>query len=180
MLRNPLTWLLLFVVSTALAGCCGSVECACNDRLDDALVFRFNVDGVNDPTKIFPLTELDTVFIRRVPIDTAQRPRADTVALTGRAGYVTTFTINNNTPFLQNSSRKLDQYDYTIYLGNRRRPKQQFVIDTVRVVDDFVGSKCCTCNQNLDKFIRLDGQAYNLTDPTGKDAPVEVVLNRKP
>ncbi|WP_157530517.1 hypothetical protein [Hymenobacter norwichensis] len=167
-------------MSTALAGCCGSVECACNDRLDDALVFRFNVDGVNDPTKSFPLTQLDTVFIRRVPIDTAQRPRADTVAITGRAGYVTTFTINNNTPFLQNSSRKLDQYDYTIYLGNRRRPTQQFVIDTVRVVDDFAGSGCCTCNRNLDKFIRLDGRDYNLTDPAGDDQTVEVVLNSKP
>lgn len=180
MLRNPLTWLLLFVVSTALAGCCGSVECACNDRLDDALVFRFNVDTLTNPSQSFRASDLRTVYIRRVPIDTAQRPRADTVAVTGRAGYVTTLTINNNTPLVQSSSRKLDQYDYTIYLGNRRSPTHRFEIDTVRLRDDFVGTKCCTCNRNLDKFMRLDGRDYNLTDPTGKDLPVEVVLNRKP
>lgn len=183
MLRNSLTWLLLAVFSTALAACCGSVACNCpNDKNDDALSFRFNLDTLTTQgvRRGFFTDEIDSVYIRRVPIDTAQRPRADTVLLTGRPGYVATFVINNAQPFAQSSSRKLDRYDYTIYLGRRRQPTQQFVIDTVRVKDQFVGNGCCTCNQNVEKFVRLDGQPLNVTDPNGGDAAVEIQLNRKP
>ncbi len=108
MLRNPLTWLLLLIAATALAACCGSVSCECQDNLDDALFFRFNED-LTTPQGFTP-AQLDTVFIRRVlrdtatttPRDTTQRPRADTVAVIGTArNPANPLIINNQSPFPQ-------------------------------------------------------------------------------
>ncbi len=177
MLRNPLTWLLLFIVSTTLAACCGSVSCDCPDRLDDALVFRFNLDTLSANSAGFRAAELQTVFVARVPRDTAQRPRADTVALVGgRRNLVQTVVINNAVPFPQSGTRKLDQYDYKIYLGARRMPRKSFQITNVVVEDEFVSDGCCTCNENLRKELTVDGRFYNLSDP--EDQVVEVLLSR--
>ena len=178
MLRNPLTWLLLFVVSTALAACCGSVACDCRDNLDDAIAFRFNTNTTT-PQGFRP-EELDTVYIRRVPLDTAQRPRADTVLLTGgRSLFVSSFLINNGTPFGQSGTRKLDQYTYKIYLGRRRAPKDSFVLKDIQIEDRFAGDGCCTCNLNTRKDLRVDGQYFNLTDPNGNDRLDTLILNRQ-
>ncbi|MBC8084148.1 MAG: hypothetical protein H7Z21_13150 [Hymenobacter sp.] len=177
MLRNPLTWLLLLITATALAACCGSVACNCRDNQDDALFFRFRLDS--SAAQGFRTAELDSVFLRRVPIDTAQRPRADTVLLTGsRLNFVRTFTINNAQPFPQSGTRKLDQYDYEIYLGRRRAATTRFVIDTVRVLDQIVGNGCCACNVNTRKELTLNGQYIDLTDPDGQDRPDTVQLGR--
>lgn len=179
MLRNSFTWLLLFIVSTALAACCGSVTCTCQDSLDDALFFRFVVDTSATPSNGFRPEELQTVFIVRVPLDTAQRPRADTVALTaGRSGLVQTVIINNANPFAQNGTRKLDQYRYEIYLGTRQVPTKSFQITNVAVEDEFISDACCTCNNNVQKDLTIDGQPRSLADPGGEDKAEEVVLTR--
>ena len=177
MLRNPLTWLLLFVVSTALAACCGSVACDCRDELDDALIFRFSLDTATATSPGFGVKQLQTVFIRRVPLDTAQRPRADTVALTGgRRNYVQTVVINNNQPFVQSGSRKLNEYSYKIYLGARRAPTDSFIVSNIRLVDDTEGNGCCSCNINIDKKLTVNGgPELDLS----KELPDTVQLNRK-
>ncbi|WP_375434773.1 hypothetical protein [uncultured Hymenobacter sp.] len=178
MLRNPLTWLLLFVISTALAACCGSVACDCRDELDDVLVFRFNLDTTTSSG--FRASQLDTVYIRRVPLDTAQRPRTETIRVTGgRRPVVQTVAINNNQPFVQSGSRKLDEYNYTIYLGKRDVPTDSFLITNVLLQDEIVGNGCCSCNSNIRKELRVDAQRFDLADPTNRDLPDTVLLNRK-
>ncbi|HEX8425079.1 hypothetical protein [Hymenobacter sp.] len=180
MLRNPLTWLLLLIASTALAACCGSVPCDCRDELDDALIFQFNLDASTPTSPGFNVSELGTVYIRRVPLDTAQRPRADTVAITGgRRDYVQTVLINNNTPFPQSSSRKLNGYRYKIYVGTRKAPTDTFSITNVVLNDTTEADGCCSCNANVRKNLRVNGQFFDLADPSGNDRPDTVLLNRK-
>jgi hypothetical protein len=188
MLRNSFTWLLLFVFSTALAACCGSVACVCDDNVDDALFFRFALDTATtnpNPTGFRP-NDLDTVYIQRVPLDTAQRPRADTVViLGGRLGFVPTLVINNASPFPQSGTRKLDQYTYKILLASRRqrsnpryREIKSFSVTNIKVEDEFISKSCCTCNNNIQKDLTLDGQPRSLADPGGDDKGIEVVLTR--
>lgn len=177
MLRNPLTWLLLFVVSTALAACCGSVACDCRDELDDAVFFRFNLDTATATSPGFRANQLDTVYVQRVPLDTAQRPRADTIRLTGgRRPIVQTVVINNNQPFVQSGSRKLDEYTYKIYLGARKAPTDSFVVSNIRLLDDIEGNGCCSCNINIDKRLTVNsGPELDLS----KELPDTVLLSRK-
>ncbi len=180
MLRNPLTWLLLLIASTALGACCGSVECVCQDNLDDALFFRFNLDSTNADSMGFRSSQLRSVFIRRVLRDTTQPARVDTVVLTARANSVVqTVVINNTRPFVQSGTRKLDQYDYKIYLGRRREPTDSFLVREVQVKDEFVGDGCCSCNVNTRKELTLNGQYFDLTDPDGQDRSDTVALNRQ-
>ncbi|MDF7810376.1 hypothetical protein [Hymenobacter sp. YC55] len=175
MLRNPLTWLLLLIASTALAACCGSVPCDCRDELDDAIIFRFNTDV--STIQGFRPEELSTVYILRVPLDTAQRPKSDTIAITGgRRPTVQTVTINNSQPFVQSGSRKLDEYRYTIYLGARKAPTESFIVSNIRLEDDFEANKCCTCNINLKKTLMVNGgPEIDLS----KELPDTVLLSRK-
>jgi hypothetical protein len=185
MLRHPLTWLLLFVVSTALAACCGSVACDCQDSLDDAIVFNFNLDPAS-PNR-FDSTALDTVFFVRqprqntVPTPTPAVPVIDTLLLV-RQGLSrgNSVVLNNAQPFGQRGTRKLDQYSYTLYLGRRRTPTYRVRIDSVRLRNQLDGDGCCTCNRTVGKLLYLNGQTtpQNLTDPSGKDQPVPVLLNR--
>ena len=132
--RHPLTWLLLLLAAPALAACCGSVACDNRaDALDDALVFRFNLDSTT--AQGFRAAQLRTVYVRRVPLDTAQRPRADTVALTARRQLVPEVVLNNAQPFAQSGTRKLDQYTYEIYLGTRRAPTTRYALTQVQLRD---------------------------------------------
>ena len=175
MLRNPLTWLLLLIASTALAACCGSVPCDCRDELDDAIVFRFNLDTSTATSTGFRSRQLDTVYVRRVPNDTAQR--SETIRLTGgRRPIVQTVAINNMQPFVQSGSRKLDEYDYTIYIGPRKAPTDSFVVSNIRLLDDTEANGCCSCNVNLDKYLTVNGgPEINLS----RDLSDTVLLSRK-
>ena len=180
MLRNPLTWLLLFIASSALAACCGSVACDCQDSLDNAVFFNFNLDP-SSPTR-FDSASVGTVFIvRQLLRDTARRPTIDTVALVRpRPQWGNSVVLNNTQPFPQRGNRKLDRYFYTIYLGTRRAPTTRFKIDSVKLNDRLESDGCCTCNRNIRKLVYLNGQTtpQDLTDPAGKDQPVPVLLNR--
>lgn len=184
MLRNPLTWLLLFVVSTVLAACCGSVACDCQDSLDDAVYFNFNLSP-SAPSRL-DSAAVDTVFFVRQLL-----PYRDTVT-TGQAAIDTirlirigrergnSVILNNAQPFGQRGTRKLDQYSYKIYLGKRRAPSASFVIDSVQLKDEIKSDGCCTCNTNLKKLVFLGGRAtpVDATDPSGQDKAVPVTLNR--
>ncbi|HLK97328.1 MAG TPA: hypothetical protein VK364_06135 [Hymenobacter sp.] len=180
MLRNPLTWLLLFIVSTALAACCGSVACDCQDSLDDAIFFDFNLDPSSSTR--FDSAAVGTVFIvRQLLRDTARRPGIDTVALVRtRQQWGNSVVLNNAQPFSQRGNRKLDRYFYTLYLGARRAPTTSFRIDSVKLSNRLESDGCCTCNRNTRKLVYLNGQTTprDLTDPAGKDQPIPVLLTR--
>jgi len=157
------------------------MACDCRDNLDDALFFRFNLDTtvIQGVRRGFLATELDSVYIRRVSLDTAQRPRADTVLLTdGRRRLVQTFIINNAAPFTQSGTRKLDAYTYKIYLGKRRVPTDSFLLKDVLVDGGFEGDGCCSCYQNTQKELTLDGQRFDLANR--ENLPDTVLLSRRP
>lgn len=182
MFRKPITWLLVLLFSTALAACCGSVECACNDNLDDALYFRFNLDSAGG--RGFSSGQVDSVFwVRQLLRDTARRPSIDTVLLVRVRRQVSDPIVLNNTyPFVQRSTNKLDAYRYKIYLGKRRQPLDTagFRIDSIRLRDELTGNGCCVCNQNVTKRLYLNGATtpLDLADPAGTDQPQPVTLSR--
>jgi hypothetical protein len=185
MLRKPLTWLLLFLVSSVLAACCGSVACDCQDSLDDAVLFNFNL--APGTAGRFDSTAVDSVFLVRQLLpyrDTTRAPRTsiiDTILLT-RTGVQrgASVVLNNAQPFGQRGTRKLNQYRYQLYLGKRRVPTIRFQIDSIQLQSQLTSDGCCTCNDNTLKRLYLNGSAtpLDLTDPSGQDKPVPVVLNR--
>lgn len=179
MLRNPLTWLLLLVSASALAACCGAVSCDCQDALDDALFFRFDTTATTP--RSFRPAEVDSVFLVRYPQLTLSTPQpAPDTALLIRTGADrgAPIILNNGSPFAAASSRKLNEYRYAIYLGKRRQPTVRYFVDNIQLQDRLVGDGCCTCNLNVVKKLTVDNQPYDLTDPTGRDAPVTVTLTK--
>lgn len=178
MLRNPLSWLLLFLFASALAACCGAVACDCQDSLDDALFFRFDTTATS--AGYFPPTERDSVYVVRFAILTSATtpPTPPDTALLIRTGRdrSTPVIINNASPFAASGTNKLDAYRYAIYLGQRRRPTVRYLVDNIQLQDKLLGDGCCTCNRNVTKKLTVDNQRYDLTDPASQDQPVYVTL----
>lgn len=184
MLRNPLSWLLALIGATALAACCGSVACDCKDALDNAVQFRFNLaDSTAAPARGFRAAEVDSVYLTRSLLrDTARRPVIDTVLLVRlRREAANPVTLNTSQPFAQRGTLPIDTFRYQLYLGRRRNPTVLYKIDRLKVRNKLEANGCCTCNRNVSKLLYLDGAPtpLDLTDPTGRDEPVPVTLNRK-
>jgi hypothetical protein len=183
MLRTSLTRLCILALASLMAACCGSVACECNDRFADAIQLQFSADTTGTG-KGFTAKDIRNVFLVRVPRDTAQRPKADTVAFSGpRAQQLRdTLVINNLTPFTRNGNRNLDEYRYEVYLAPTRRAPQLFSykIDRVVLTTRLQGDGCCTCYQNISKLVYANGSTtpLNLTDPSGENQLVPLVLAR--
>lgn len=177
MVRSFLTWFLLLTTAILVAACCGSTACECNDEFADAVGLRFSVDTLASGTKKgFTSAEIDTVYLVRVPKDTAQRPRADTVTLSrSRLQAVTQpIIINNATPFTRAGNRNLDQYSYELYVARRRAkvtPTFRYLINRVELRTDYEADGCCTCFQNSNKLVYVNGNPtpLNQTDPNGEN-----------
>ena len=171
MLRTFSTWFCLLLTSALLAACCGSTACECNDTYADAIGFNFSADSSGTAPAGFRIAEIDTVFLIRVPLDTAQRPRADTVQI-GRARtrvFTQPIVLNNATPFTQAGNRKLDQYTYQLYLAKTRTAKQHtfdYTIDRVELTTVYRADGCCTCFDNINKVVYVNSSPtpINLTD----------------
>ncbi|MCA8829158.1 hypothetical protein [Hymenobacter pini] len=181
MLRPFLTWLCVLALTGLVAACCGSVGCECNDRFADAVQLQFSADTAGTG-KGFRAQDIRNVFLVRVPKDTAQRPKADTVAFRGpRAQQLRdTLVINNLTPFTRNGNRNLDEYRYEVYLAPARKGPVAFRyrIDSVALTTRLQGDGCCTCYQNTNKLVYVNGSTtpLNLTDPSGENKLVPLVL----
>ncbi|MBT2557937.1 hypothetical protein J7E24_09080 [Hymenobacter sp. ISL-91] len=185
MLRSFVTWFSVFILATALAACCGSTACECDDAFADAVGLQFSADTTGANPTGFRARQVDTVYLVRVPLDTTQRPRADTVQLLRPiARFSQPVIINNTTPFAQAGNRKLDAYSYQLYLAPARRaaPTFRLAIDSVQLNTDFRAEGCCTCFENSRKlvFTTRNGQVIrdDLTDPAGNNALVPLVINR--
>jgi len=183
MLRPLLTWFLLLTTAILVAACCGSTACECNDEFADAVGLRLSTDTLGSgPRKGFLSAEVATVYLVRVPLDTAQRPKADTVTLIrSRIQAVTqNIVINNATPFTRAGNRNLDQYTYELYLAPSRTaaPTFRYLINRVELRTDYEADGCCTCFQNSNKLVYVNGNPtpLNQTDPTGENRllPIEV------
>ncbi|MET4106752.1 hypothetical protein [Hymenobacter sp. UYP22] len=180
MLRFSLNWCLFVLTAAVLASCCGSVACECDDRYAEAIKLQFSADAV----KGFQDREIRNVFLVRVPNDTAQRPRADTVAFTRTNGQRLrdTLVINNLTPFTRSGNRNLNEYRYQVYLARTRRDSVffRYTIDRVALETRLQGDGCCTCYQNTSKLVYTNGSTtpINLTDPSANNQLVPLVLAR--
>ncbi|WP_019947993.1 hypothetical protein [Hymenobacter aerophilus] len=186
MLRSFLTWFSLVIMATALAACCGSTACECDDAYADAISLQFDTVGTATSPAFVP-AELETVYLVRVPRDTAQRPRADTVQLKRTTARATQpIIINNTTPFAQAGNRKLDRYSYYLYLAPARfnAPHSfDFAIDTVKLQTNFRAEGCCTCFENVRKQVYTNGSLVptaDLADPDRKNALIPLPVKRQP
>ena len=165
MLRFLLTscsWLALAVLLTT---CCANVGCNCQDQNDDAIFLRFD-------KAVYSAAQLKTVFVLRMPLDTAQRPRVDTArfeATAARPYLNDTLIIRTDKPFAAAANRKLDAYRYQLFTPDKKTVNH--TIDNVQLAGRLEGDGCCTCYDNTKKIIRLDGKAVDLTDPSTKDTP---------
>ena len=186
MVRFFFTWLLLLTTTALLTACCGSTACECNDEFADAIGLRLSTDTLaTGAGKGFLSADIDTVYLVRVPRDTAQRPKADTVTLTrSRLQAVTRpIIINNATPFTRAGNRNLDQYSYELYLARRRAkvtPTFRYTIDRVELRTDYEADGCCTCFQNRNKLVYVNGNPtpLNQTDPTGENRLIPLDVTR--
>lgn len=187
MLRSFLTWVSILVMTTALAACCGSTACDCNDTYADAVGLRFDTLGTSS-SPAFKVSELRTVFLvrRLLRPDAQQLLLADTVQLertTARARQP--LILNNTTPFTQSGNRKLDQYSYRIYLAQSRTAKTHsfdYAIDSVQLRTEYQADGCCTCFNNTRKLVYVNGSTspVNLNDPQGENGLVALEVRRKP
>lgn len=182
MLRSFLTWFSVLLTTVLLAACCGSTACDCDDTFADAVGLRFNPDSVSG--RGFSSNLVDTLYLVRNPLDTAQRPRADTVVLARprRVALTQPVIINNATPFAQAGNRKLDQYSYQLYLAPSRTatPTFTYKIDRIDLRTDYDARGCCTCFLNTNKLVFTNGNLtpFNQTDPTGQNQLLPIEISR--
>lgn len=183
MLRPLFTWFLLLTSAVMLAACCGSVACDCQDERADALFFQFDRD-TTVTRKGFTTAELRTVYlVRQYLADTARSPTRDTVVVTRTTAEVNSNTpvlINNNVPFVQASNRKVDRYQYQVYVGARTAPTFTLVVDSVELDNRYRADGCCTCYLNTKKNVYLRGNPapFNAADPAADNQPVAIPVRR--
>jgi hypothetical protein len=169
-------------IMMALSGCCANDVCICNDKLADALLFRYSrrvkvATGIN-------ASDVDSVIVARTTLPDPKNPtnttRTDSV-LVGRrvfvptAGTITTITtqdtivINNASPFASaGSTTKLDAYTYRITLYKSAKALATYRITHIELQGRYNSTGCCTCYQNLSKVLTLgtkrDTVRYTATD----------------
>jgi len=151
-----------------LGGCCANNVCDCNDAQEDAIRLRFSTDATPG-NQGFALADLDTIIIQRLPLKVTPTTKPETVTLLRTAAQLRerrdTIVLNNNAPFAQTGAGKLNRYRYVIqYLlrpaAGRPVATTALVIDSVRLrgsLESQEGSGCCTCYQNTEKTVFLNG-----------------------
>ena len=172
MLRSLLICCSLLALVLLLTTCCANVGCDCQDQNDDALFFRFD-------KAVYSAAQLKTIFVLRMPRDTAQRPRVDTArfeATAARPYLNDTLIIRTDKPFAAAANRKLDAYTYQIFTPDKKTVNH--TIDNIQIQGQLEGDGCCTCYDNTKKIIYLDGKAVDLTDPSTKDTPQFYVFEK--
>ena len=170
MLRSLLTSCSLLALALLLATCCANVGCNCQDQNDDAIFLRFD-------KAVYSAAQLKTIFVLRMPLDTAQRPRVDTArfeATTARPYLNDSLIIRTDKPFAAAANRKLGAYRYHIFTPDKKTVN--YTIDSVQIRGRLAGDGCCTCYDNTQKIMFLDHKPYDLTDPSEKDTPQYFVL----
>ena len=175
----------------ALAGCCANSVCDCQDgRIDDLeLRFRVAADSLAGGTG-FRRTDVDTVYVLRYAPRDSARARHDSVALVRLPSQAAApVLISNKAPFGPAGGRKLNGYDYEVFVrlnrtGPGRRPSVHYRLSAIELRDELTGDGCCSCFRNTNKRLTVINKkpgaapvAYNLTDPADP-RPGPVVLTR--
>lgn len=194
------TWLLGLLVATAVSACCGSVSCECDDTLEDAIYFQFNLADSLGATG-FRSADVDTVVLVRYPyVDplvqlppNAPKVPNDTARIIRSRGLVAEpIILNTAAPFTAGGGRKLDAYKYQLFVVRRfpagtipRRQTVFYSLDSIMLAGKFVGDGCCTCYQNEGKKLRVTkaekpgatGTILDVSTAEGEE-PKPVVLSR--
>jgi hypothetical protein len=182
-------------IMMALSGCCANDVCICNDRLADALSFRYahavkSATGVN-------ASSVDSVIVARTTLPDPKNPTATTRTdslvvgrrvLVPKAGATTaiitqdTVIINNASPFTSaGNTTKLDAYSYRITLYKSAKALATYRITHVELQGRYNSTGCCTCYQNLSKILTIgtkrDTVRYTVTDSVN-GLPRVVLLRR--
>ncbi|MFC7669420.1 hypothetical protein ACFQT0_20180 [Hymenobacter humi] len=167
--------LLCLTLALLLSGCCANSVCDCQDEEADAIRLHF--------ARGFSSTEADTVIIQRSPLPYQATNKFESVTLIRTAArFRDTIVINNNTPFAQAGTTKLNGYRYEVqYLVPKPKskpvPTTVLVIDSVRLRGSLDGSGCCTCYTNTAKTVFALRARRNSTTP---DSALVVDLKQAP
>ncbi|OGX84670.1 hypothetical protein [Hymenobacter glacialis] len=157
------------------SGCCANNTCDCQDARADAINLRFS--------SAFTAADLDTIVVQRSPLPFSATNKVESVTIIRTAAQLRdTLRINNNAPFPQVSTTKLDGYRYVIqYLT--QQPKSKPAATTLLIINEVAlsgrldGDGCCTCYINTEKVV-------NATKPKGAttaaDSTFTIDLNQKP
>ncbi|SMB90928.1 hypothetical protein SAMN00120144_0601 [Hymenobacter roseosalivarius DSM 11622] len=192
MMRKLSAWLLGLLVATAVSACCGSVSCECDDTLEDAIYFQFNLADSLGATG-FRSADVDTVVVVRYPyVDPLVQlppnapvvPNDTTRIIRSRALTAKPIVLNTTAPFTAGGGRKLDAYKYQLYVvrhfpGTATPPETIFYsLDSITLAGRFLGDGCCTCYQNEGKKLRVTRAEKPST--TGTIVDVTTAQNEEP
>ena len=174
-MRTIFTWLLLAATAATVAACCGSVSCDCQGSSTDAITIRFDVDSLRQQ---FYASDVDSIYLRRIPRDSTQALKPDSVLLVRtRATAGQPIIINNSVPLAANGTRNISAYRYVIRLASRlpsktrptMRSYKRYFINKVQIDGRFQADGCCTCYSNTNKVVYFNNQAYDQTSAGQND-----------
>lgn len=165
------------VGALTLSACCINERCECaGQSTADAFWFRFALDTPDQPNpEGFTAAEIDTVWLVRDPLDTANRAHPDSVRVVPGADGI--FRLDQTQPFALNPL-KPSGYAYGIHeYGDN--PAFYFRLVSIGLTGSYVTtSPCCTCYQNTRKEARLGrGRLLDLRNPA-PDQPVYIDLRK--
>ncbi|MBD2768563.1 hypothetical protein IC235_11765 [Hymenobacter sp. BT664] len=163
---------LLLSLALLLGSCCANNVCDRDDSREDNILLRFSIDG----SRSFTAAELDTIIIQRYPRKFTPTTKPEVVILRRTSAQARdTIVLNNNTPFAQTGTAKLNRYRYVIqYLqgvpGTRRVATPVLTIDSVQLRGSLEGAACCTYYKNTQKTVFINNE------PVGQDLKPNPVL----
>lgn len=168
----------ILFIGLLLSGCCANKVCNCNDAQEDIIKLVFS--------KQFTTADLDTLVLLRYPLvfdPLTTTPETITLIRLGAQPTDTIF-LNNNTPFTQSGTARLNQYRYQIRYHNTLRQSKlatALLIDQVTLKGSFEGDGCCTCYTNYDKQIaaRRDSSYALSADTVYNLRPLPVFIIKK-
>ena len=160
---------LCLLLATALAGCCFSNTCDCDDEHENDLYLRFQTSATG--SGLTPV-DVDTVYVLRYafPLTRAH----DSVALVRpNSAANDLIVIGNNAPFKAQNGYRVNDFRYVVFVqlpGPKvARPRHTFTLSAIQLQGKFEGDGCCTCYRNTYKVASLNGAPPR---PVGRDNPV--------
>ena len=167
-----------------LSGCCANNVCDCQDGQADAIKLHFRVSADSLAGGMgFGKRDVDTIIIQRSPLPYKATTKPETVVLIRTLAHARdSIVLNNNTPFGQVGSTKVNGYRYVIqYLtqnpNSKPVPTTVLVINKTDLAGRLDGTGCCTCYTNTRKTVYA---AKPLRKNPAQDSAFVVDLKQKP
>ncbi|MBC6697587.1 hypothetical protein [Hymenobacter sp. BT190] len=147
------------LLSTALAGCCGTKNC--DTCLAEGLSLRFDADSLNGG---FRWSEVRSAYVVRYTLNNYQQP-LDTVWLQQNSPYLysTSFGVSLNEVFLPRpgNSLRFNQYSYRVLVPAAQR---QYDVTNIELAFE-EGKGCCACSQLTRRRFQLNSVPVTADPP---------------